>query len=62
MEIGNIYGVTVQNSVPALYGIACTDNFRTYEESVRLGPSTADVLSLFENNVTYTLVVNDHVI
>ena len=59
---GGILGVNVQNSVPALDGIACTDNFRTYVESVRLGSSTTDVLSPFKNDVIDTLVVNDHVI
>ena len=59
---GNIYGVTVQNSVPALDGISCIEIFGTYEMSVRLGPSTADLLSPFQNGVTYTLVVNDQVI
>ena len=59
---GGILGVNVQNSVPALDGIARTDNFRTYVESVRLGSSTTDALSPFKNDVIDTLIVNDHVI
>jgi hypothetical protein len=59
---GNIFGVTVQNSVPALDGVACTDDFRTYEETVRLGSGIDNTRFPFQNDVTYTLVVNDHVI
>ncbi len=57
---GNIFGVTVSNSVPAMDGIACTDDFRVYEESVRIG--SREIGAEFKNGVTYTLVVNDKVL
>ncbi|MCH7594175.1 MAG: hypothetical protein IIB27_06675, partial [Chloroflexi bacterium] len=61
---GNIFEVTVSNSVPALDEIACTAQFRTYEESVRLAANDAAAGERFpfQNGVTYTLVVNDKVL
>ncbi|MDP6823230.1 MAG: hypothetical protein QF554_08050 [Dehalococcoidia bacterium] len=57
---GNIFGLTVSNSVPALDGIACTDDLRVYEESVLIG--SRNVGEEFRPGVIYTLVVNDVVI
>ena len=61
---GNIFEVTVSNSVPALDEIACTQQFSTYEESVRLAANDAAAGERFpfQNGVTYTLVVNDKVL
>ena len=57
---GHIYGVTVSNSVPASGDVACTDNYRTYEEIVGLG--SGEVGAEFRPGVTYTLAVNDKVL
>lgn len=54
---GNVYGVTVSNSVPGADDIICTDDYRVYEENVRLG--SREVGAEFMSGVTYTLVVND---
>ena len=52
MREGNVYTVTILNSVPADDDVACTDIFRTYEIRVSIG----DVL---ESGETYTVVAND---
>jgi hypothetical protein len=49
---GNVYTVTILNSVPEDDDAICTEIFRTYEVRVSIG----DVL---EPGETYTVVVND---
>ena len=61
---GNIFGVTVSNSVPAIDDIVCTQQFSTYTENVSLGVTgeTAPERFPFADGITYTVVVNDRVL
>jgi hypothetical protein len=56
----NIFGITVSNSIPTLNDMGCTDDYRTYEETVSIGSREAG--AEFKNGVIYTLVVNDRVL